>query len=82
MLLLANIRILSCFFLLFLLILTNFLITPVVIEKIKVKLVLVIPTGSPTTLPDKMIQHHYLLHLKQLKSCLCNQRPLHIYLIF
>ena len=48
-LLLANIRILSCFFFLFLVILSNFLINPVVIEKIKVKLALAIQTDAPTT---------------------------------
>ena len=47
---LTIIRILSCFFLLFLVILSNFLIIPVVKEKIKVKLVPAIPTGAPTHL--------------------------------
>ena len=55
-LLLANIRTLSCFFFLFLVMLSNFLIIPVVREKIKVKLALAIPTGAPTTLADEMIQ--------------------------
>ena len=50
-LLLANIRILSCFFFLILLILRNFLIIPVIREKIKLKLALAIPT-----LADEMIQ--------------------------
>ena len=49
-LLLANIRIWSCFFFLFLVILSNFLVIPVVREKIKVKLALPIPTGARTTL--------------------------------
>ena len=35
--------------------LSNFLIIPVVREKIKVKLTLDIPTGAPTTLVKKMI---------------------------
>ena len=47
---LANIRILSWFFFLFLV--TTFLIVPVVAEKIKVKLALAIPIGAPATLPD------------------------------
>ena len=47
---LANIRILSWFFFLFLVI--TFLIIPVVREKIKVKLALAIPTGAPTMLAD------------------------------
>ena len=53
-LLLANIRTLSCFFFLFLAMLSNFLIIPVR-EKIKVKLALDIPTGAPTALADEMI---------------------------
>ena len=54
-LLLANIRILSCFSFLFLVMLSNFLIIPVVKEKIKVKLALAIPTGAPTMLVKEMI---------------------------
>ena len=54
--LLANIRILSCFFFLFLVILNKFLIIPVVREKSKVRLALLIPAGAPTTLADEMIQ--------------------------
>ena len=48
-LLLANIRILSCFFFLFLVMFSNFLIIPVVREKNRVKLAPAIPTGAPTT---------------------------------
>ena len=53
-LLLANIRILSCFFFLFLAMLSNFLIITVVREKIRVKFALAIPTGIPTTLVKKL----------------------------
>ena len=53
-LLLANIRILSCFFFLFLAMLSNFLIITVVGEKIRVKFALAIPTGIPTTLVKKL----------------------------
>ena len=77
-LLLANIRSLSCFFFLFLVMLRNFLIIPVLREKIKVKLVLAIPTGAPTTLVNEMMILHHLLHLKQLKFCLCNQKQQYI----
>ena len=49
-LLLANIRILSCFFFLFLVMLSNFLIISIVRDKIKVKLTPAIPAGAPTTL--------------------------------
>ena len=66
-LILANIRILSSFFFLFLVILNNFLIIPVVREKIKVKLALAIPTGAPTTLADEMIQTPLLVALKTIK---------------
>ena len=63
-LLLANIRILSCFFFLFLVMLSNFLIIPVVREKIKLKLALAISTGAPTTLADEIIQTLLLVGLK------------------
>ena len=65
----------------FLVMLSNFLIVPVVREKIQGKLALAILTVAPTTLVNEMIPHH-LLHLKQLKSCLCNQQLLDIRLIF
>ena len=51
-LLLANTRIFSCFFFLFLVILSNFLIILVVRVKIKVKLASAIPIGTPTTLTE------------------------------
>ena len=66
-LLLANKRILSCFFLLFPVMVINFLIIPIVKEKIKVKLVLAIPTGAPTTLADEMIQAPLLVALRTIK---------------
>ena len=66
-LLLANIRILSCIFFLFLVMLSNGLIIPVVRDKIKAKLALTIPTGAPTTLSDKMIQTALLVVLKAIK---------------
>ena len=55
-LLLASIRILSCFFFLFLVILGNFLIIPVVKERIRVKLATAIPTGARRTLTGKIMQ--------------------------
>ena len=66
-LLLDNIRILSCFFILFLVMLSNFLIISVVRKKIKVKLVVAIPTGGPTTLSDELIQIPLLVALKTIK---------------
>ena len=47
--------------------LSNFLINPDVGAKIKVKLVLAIPTGAPTTLADEMIQTSLLVALKTIK---------------
>ena len=67
-LLLANIRILSCFFFLFLVMLSNFLTIPVVREKIKVKLALAIPTGAPTTLVKEMIDTPSFVALKAIKT--------------
>ena len=45
----------------------NFLIIPVVREKIKVKVALAAPTGAPTTLADEMIQTPLLVALKTIK---------------
>ena len=60
-------RISSCFFFLFLVILSNVLIIPVVREKSKVKLALAIPTGAPITLAEQMIQTPLLGTLKTVK---------------
>ena len=80
-LLLVNLKILSCFFFLFLVVLNNFLIIPVVREKNRVKLALTIPTGALTTLVNEQTDTTPVMHLKQLKSCLCNQKQQHTYLI-
>ena len=66
-LLLANIRILSCFFFLFLVILNNFLTIQVVKEKIKVKLALAIPTGAPIILVNEIIDTSPVVALKTRK---------------
>ena len=66
-LLLANIRILSCFFFLFLVMFSSSLIFPVVREKIKVKLALAIPTVASAALADEMIQIPLLVALKTMK---------------
>ena len=66
-LLLANIRILSRFFFLFLVIFSNFLTIPIVREKNKVKLALAIPTGSPTILVNEIIDTSLLVALKTIK---------------
>ena len=56
--------------------LRNFLIIPVVREKIKVELALAILTGAPATLADEIIQTLLLVALKTIKilSCLFNQK--------
>ena len=65
--LLANIRILSYFFFLFLVIFNNFLTIPVVIEKIKVKLSLAIPTGPRKILVNEIVDTRVLVALKTIK---------------
>ena len=81
---LANIRIVSCFFFLFLVTLSNFLIISVVKEKIKVKLASAILTGTPTTLTEEIMQTTALAvkQEKQLKLYLCNQKHEYSCLIF
>ena len=54
-LLLANKRISTCFFLLFLVIFSNLLTIPVVREENKVRLAFAIPTGAPTTFVNEII---------------------------
>ena len=66
-LLLANIRILSCFFVLFLVMLSNFLIISVVKENIKVTLVVAIPTGARAMLVKEMIDAPAAIALKTIK---------------
>ena len=64
---LANIRILSSFFFLFLVIFNNLLIISVVREKIKVRLTLAIPTGAPVILVNGIIDTPLLVALKTIK---------------
>ena len=66
-LLLANIRILLCFFFFFLVIFSNFLMIPVVREKIKVKLALAIPSGTPIVVVNEIIDIPPVVVLKILK---------------
>ena len=47
--------------------LSNFLIIPVVREKIKIKLALAIPTGAPTTFVNEMIDTPPVVALKTVK---------------
>ena len=67
-LLLANIRILSCFVFFFLVMLSDFFIIPVVREKIKTC------TCYSNWCSNNTCKLHYLVCLKQLKSCLRNQK--------
>ena len=64
---LANIRILSSFFFLFLVIFNDFLIIPVVREKIKIRLTLAIATGAPIILVNEIIDTPLLVALKTIK---------------
>ena len=66
-LLLVNTRILSCFFFLLLVMLSNFFIIPVVKEKIKVTHGLAFPTDAPTMLVKEMIDTPPLAPLKTIK---------------
>ena len=66
-LLLVNIRFLSCFLFLFLVIFNNFLTIPVAREKIKVRLALAIPTGALTILVNEIIDTPVLVALKIIK---------------
>ena len=66
-LLLANIKILSCFFFLFLVIFSNFLTIPVVREKIKVRFALAISTRAPTILLNEIIDTLLVVALKTVK---------------
>ena len=66
-LLLANIKILSCFYFLFLVVLSNFLTIPVVRGKTKVKLALGIPTGAATTLVNEQIDTPPVVAVKTVK---------------
>ena len=65
-LLLANLLIIMLF-LLFPVLLSKFLIIPVVREKIRVKLALANPTGAPTTLVNEMIDTPPLFAPKTIK---------------
>ena len=47
---------------------SNFLTIPVVSEKIKVKLALAIPTGTPTILVNKIIDTPLVAALKTIKT--------------
>ena len=66
-LILANIRVLSCFYFLFRVMLSNFFIIPVVRETIKVKLALAIAIGAPAKLTEDIIQTPPLVVPKTIK---------------
>ena len=63
----ANIRILSCFFFLFLVIFSNFLMIPVDNEKIKVKLALIIHTDVTIKLVNEIIDIPLVAAVKIIK---------------
>ena len=62
--------------------LSNCLTILVVKEKSKVKLALAIPTVTPTTLVNEQIDTPPVIALKTIKTCICNQKQLHICLVF
>ena len=66
-LLLANIRILSCFFISYHVIFNNFLTIPVVRETIKVKLALAILIGAPIILVNERIDTPPVVALKTIE---------------
>ena len=66
-LLLANIRILSCLFFLFLVTFSNFVTIPVVRAKNKVRLALATPIGAPTILVSEIIDTPPLVAIKTIK---------------
>ena len=66
-LLLPIIKILSCFFFLFLVVLSNFFTIPVVREKIRVKVAFAIPRGTPTTLVNEQIDTPPVAALETIK---------------
>ena len=72
-LLLVSISIWSCLFFFIIVVLSNFLMIPVVIEKIKVELALAIPAGTPIILVNEIIDTPLLDMLKTI-FCLCNQK--------
>ena len=55
-LLLANITMLLCFLLLFLVVFNSFFMIPVEIENARLKLALTIPTGAPMTVANDAIE--------------------------
>ena len=65
---LANIRILSCFFFLFLVIISSFLTIPVVRQKNKVRLALAIPSGAPTIFVNEIIDTPPVVALRTIKA--------------
>ena len=66
-LLLANIRILSCFFFLFLVVFNNFFVILVAKENNIVNPALAIPIGAPTTLAWEIIQIPPVVAFKTIK---------------
>ena len=66
-LLLANTSILSCFFFLFLVILSNVLIIPVVKENTRVNFALVITAGAPVTVVKEIIDTSQFIADKTIK---------------
>ena len=65
---LANIRNLSCFFFVCLVILNNFVVIPVVRERNKLRLALAILTGTPTIVVNEINDTPPVASLKTIKA--------------
>ena len=79
---LASIKILLCFFFLFLVISNNFFIIPVVKENTRLKLSFAIPTGTLITFVKEIILFVLLISEKKLKLRQNNQKQQCISLVF
>ena len=66
----------------FLVVHSNFLMIPVVREKIEVKLAPAIPIGAPTTLAEEIIQTPPLVALKTIKTLSMQSKLATYWLVF
>ena len=70
------------FFLSFLVIFSDFLAIPVAREKVRVKLALAIPTGTPTILVNEIIDTPPLVALKTIKTLSMQSKAVTYCMIF
>ena len=79
---LANTKILSYFFFLFLVIFSSFLIIPFVRKKIEVRLALAIPTGAPAILVNETVDTPLLVARETIKILSMKSKAVTYLLIF